>query len=165
MQTIPLAKPAKAQYVKFELISWSGDGGGLRYFDIERGCQEGWTKLSTGCYMYKENSMTWAEAKAFCEGVGAKLVVVESEAEKEEITKMAAKALKKRKRFWVGVKKVGNDWKTLDGVTTPTYTPWGGKIGGRKGDCIRGGPDSRWYTAICTAKGQPGYPFNPFCKK
>ena len=53
-------------------------------------CPSGWTQLSTGCYLYKEDPMTWAESKAFCEDLGAKMVVVESELEKDEITNMVA---------------------------------------------------------------------------
>ena len=37
LQTIPLAAPATAQFVKFEMISfWGPHGGGLQFFDIDR---------------------------------------------------------------------------------------------------------------------------------
>ena len=130
-----------------------------------RVCPSGWTKLSTGCYLYKEDPMTWAESKAFCEDLGAKMVVVESKLEKEEITNMVAEATAKRVRFWVGVKKVGNSWKSADGVTTPAYAPWGAGCSGCTGGCVRSGPSSGWYKARCAAKGDVGHTFNPFCKK
>ena len=130
-------------------------------------CPSGWTKLSTGCYLYKEVPMTWAESKAFCEDLGAKMVVVESKSEKEEITKMVAEATARRVRFWLGVKKVGNSWKIVDGVKTPAYAPWGALAGcsGCTGDCVRSGPSSGWFKGRCETKGETGYPFNPFCKK
>ena len=34
LQKIPFTEPATAQYIKFELVSWWGNGGGLQYFDI-----------------------------------------------------------------------------------------------------------------------------------
>ena len=34
MQTIPLGAPTTSQFVKFDLVSWHGKGGGLQYFDI-----------------------------------------------------------------------------------------------------------------------------------
>ena len=34
MQTIPLGAPTTSQFLKFDLVSWHGKGGGLQYFDI-----------------------------------------------------------------------------------------------------------------------------------
>ena len=36
LQMIALDKETEAQFVKFDLISWWGRGGGLQYFDILR---------------------------------------------------------------------------------------------------------------------------------
>ena len=36
VQEIPLTKETTAQFVKFELLTWYGNGGGLQYFDIIR---------------------------------------------------------------------------------------------------------------------------------
>ena len=36
LQTFLLSKTTTSQYVKFELLSWWGQGGGLQYFDIQR---------------------------------------------------------------------------------------------------------------------------------
>ena len=54
--------------------------------------------------------MTWAESKAFCEGLGTNMFVVESKAEKDEVTKMLTEVTARKARFWLGVKTVGNDW-------------------------------------------------------
>ena len=40
LQTIPLQKKISSQFLKFELISWWGIGGGLLYFDVQRNGEE-----------------------------------------------------------------------------------------------------------------------------
>ena len=40
LQTIPLEKKISSQFLKFELISWWGIGGGLLYFDVQRNGEE-----------------------------------------------------------------------------------------------------------------------------
>ena len=36
LQTFPLTVATTSQFIKFELVSWYGHGGGLLHFDIER---------------------------------------------------------------------------------------------------------------------------------
>ena len=36
VQLIRLNKEATARFVKFNVVDWWGDGGGLQYFDIQR---------------------------------------------------------------------------------------------------------------------------------
>ena len=115
--------------------------------------------------MLKEQGMTWAEAKAFCEGLGANMVLVDSVEEKDLITAMLAEPSARKQRTWVGVKKVGDDLKALDGVTTPAYQPFN-PSSAATGDCVRTDGNSDWWRQDCEAKdGSGGYPFNPLCKK
>ena len=37
LQTLDLSTEVTARFVKFELLTWWGNGGGLQYFDIQRG--------------------------------------------------------------------------------------------------------------------------------
>jgi hypothetical protein len=37
LQLIDLPAQATGQFLKFELMKWYGSGGGLQYFDIQRG--------------------------------------------------------------------------------------------------------------------------------
>ena len=108
--------------------------------------------------------MNWERARNFCSNRNAEMVVIESEVERQEIAKMTAHLLKKRWRFWVGVKRNGRSWKMNSGKFA-TYQPWG-KDDSWKGDCVRIGGNTKWYKAACSAKSLPGgYTLNPFCKK
>merc|ERR1712142_493533 len=90
----------------------------------EPGCPEGWTELISGCYLAQESPMNWERARVFCSNMDAEMVVIESEVERQEIAKMTAHLLKKRWRFWVGVKRIGGSWKMNSGKN-PTIQPWG----------------------------------------
>ena len=48
LQTFYLTEQTTSQYIKFELLSWWGDGGGLQFFDI-------WRK-GKGYYFHVEDS-------------------------------------------------------------------------------------------------------------
>jgi len=129
-------------------------------------CPDGWSKLSTGCYLAKESPMTWDEARKFCTDLQAEMVVLESEEEIKEVAKMTADLIKKKWRFWVDGKMINKAWKTHKGEKTPSFTPWGKVTNSFVGDCIRTGGDTRWYKALCDSKvADAGYTINPFCKK
>ena len=36
LQTFPLEEEITSPFIKFQLVSWYGRGGGLQYFDIQR---------------------------------------------------------------------------------------------------------------------------------
>ena len=36
LQLIPVQETIASQFLKFELVSWWGMGGGLQYFDVQR---------------------------------------------------------------------------------------------------------------------------------
>ena len=110
--------------------------------------------------------MSWKKAKSFCTRLGARMVVVESEEERKEITRMTADLIKKRVRFWLDGQKIAGKWKTHQGSTKPSYTPWGSIKCYCYGDCIRSGPETKWYKEKCHVKKVGGgYTFNPLCKQ
>ena len=47
LERFSVEKEIKAQFVKFELVSWYGHGGGLQFFDIERKGKSKYQKRST----------------------------------------------------------------------------------------------------------------------
>merc|ERR1711892_259734 len=47
----------------------------------EDGCLEGWTKLSTGCYLFKRQPSTFREARDICDKAGGHVVEIDSEDE------------------------------------------------------------------------------------
>ena len=110
--------------------------------------------------------MTWAEANNFCSILGAKMVVVESEQERKEITRMTASLIAKRRRFWLDVKMVNWRWRSHGGSRTPTYTPWGSIECNCEGNCVRSGPGTMWYKGRCERRKHldESYTFNPLCK-
>ena len=93
--------------------------------------------------------MTWNEAKRFCSNLGANMVVVESDDEKEGITEITNHLIPKKVRFWIDAKKVGNSWKTHDLITDAAYTPWGSIPTLQKGNCASCGPETNWYRWDC----------------
>ena len=111
--------------------------------------------------------MTWKDTRKFCSKLGAKMVMVESEQERKELTNMLATLIAKKKRFWLDVKKIGGKWKTHKGTKDPSFTPWGSIKCVCHGNCIRSGPDMMWYKAPCgkTRALWEEYTFNPLCKK
>eukprot|EP00091_Calanus_sinicus_P012101 TRINITY_DN2742_c0_g1_i2.p1 TRINITY_DN2742_c0_g1~~TRINITY_DN2742_c0_g1_i2.p1 ORF type:complete len:262 (-),score=44.39 TRINITY_DN2742_c0_g1_i2:443-1228(-) len=112
-------------------------------------CPDKWHTLSTGCYYFEEKPVTWDEAKSFCSNLGAKMAVVESDAEKNGITEIAKVLIAKKGRFWIDAKMVDNTWKTNDLSVNTAYTPWGGIPTAQDGDCIRTGPKTNWYRWDC----------------
>ena len=82
--------------------------------DLWSHCSGNWKTLANGCYYFEDNPMTWNEAKSFCSNLGANMVVVESDDERNGITEITKHLIAKKVRFWIDAKKVGNSWKTHD---------------------------------------------------
>ena len=95
--------------------------------------------------------MTWDEVKVCCTNLGAKMVVVESDDERNGITKITKHLIAKKGMFWIDAKKVGNSWKTHDLSIDAAYTPWGRLPTLQKGNCIRSGPETNWYRWDCNS--------------
>ena len=63
-------KPTCAQFVKFQIISWYGNGGGLQYFSTcPQICEDGWNyyEPTDKCYKYfSDIPKTAVEADLYC---------------------------------------------------------------------------------------------------
>merc|ERR1719369_1022419 len=130
------------------------------------GCPSGWSQRGTGCYFVKESPMNWKEAKKFCSELQADMVMIENEAERQEIYDLLKDLLKKQLRFWLGVRNIDGVWKQDGGWTKGKKFTLIDKIYGHGiGDCLQVG---KWnlIKAVCRKADMPfGTTFNPFCKK
>ena len=107
--------------------------------------------------------MNWQEAKNRCLGLGARMVVVENEIERQEITRWTQGLINQRVRFWLDGKKTSYGWRLHDGGVVPQYSPWG-PIPTSRGPCLRTGPETRWYSASCSARVlSGGYRMSALC--
>lgn len=75
-------------------------------------------------YKFYDNSMTWEEAKVFCEEQGGYLVVINSVEENEAISQFLAENGSKN-CYWIGIYRDGieQDWKSVTGEAIE-YTNW-----------------------------------------
>jgi len=61
--------PKCAQFVKFQIISWYGKGGGLQYFSTcPAGCEDGWINFKNKCYkpFKAKGKLSWLSANYNC---------------------------------------------------------------------------------------------------
>jgi len=64
--------PTCAKFVKFQIISWYGEGGGLQYFSTcQLKCEEGWEHFKNKCYKNyspenNQNYISWVDANFNC---------------------------------------------------------------------------------------------------
>ena len=100
--------------------------------------------------------MNWHEAKNRCSSLGAKMAVVENEIERREITRLTQHLINSKYRFWLDGLKTSNGWRILDGRFVPRFTPWGSIRTWTRGNCLRSGPETRWYVAQCSARALGG---------
>merc|ERR1719369_2493517 len=130
------------------------------------GCPSGWSQRGTGCYFVKESPMNWKEAKKFCSELQADMVMIENEAERQEIYDLLRDLLKKQLRFWLGVRNIDGVWKQDGGWTKGKKFTLIDKIYGHGiGDCLQVGK-YKLIKAVCRKADMPfGTTFNPFCKK
>ena len=127
-------------------------------------CPGNFHRLATGCYNYLESELNWKEAKGTCLGWGARMVVVEDEIERKEITRWTQDLIDKKVRFWLDGKKTSNGWRLFDKGVVPKYSPWGPIPTDIKGNCLRTGPETKWYSASCSSKTLPGgYKMSALC--
>ncbi|KAK5966147.1 C-type lectin domain-containing protein [Trichostrongylus colubriformis] len=76
-------------------------------------------------YVIHRKTMTWNQAKEFCERRETFLPVIKSEKENELIYQMAMKAMPGGglRRLWIGLRRNGCSWTWING-TQATYTKW-----------------------------------------
>ena len=71
LQTFLLSETTTAQYVKFELLSWWGHGGGLLFFEIQ-------TQGEPHFFHCQDKRLSWAEQSSskFCQTLQEKTAYV-----------------------------------------------------------------------------------------
>ena len=90
--------------------------------------------------------------------------MVEDEIERKEITRWTQDLIDKKVRFWLDGKKTSNGWRLFDKGVVPKYSPWGPIPTDIKGNCLRTGPETKWYSASCNSKTLPGgYKMSALC--
>merc|ERR1711902_7886 len=110
VQNLTFANSAPLRFVKFELLDYWGNGGGLQYFAVltttpattttsttttttttttpattttpspTTGCGNDWEAYDDHCYYWSNNTKTWYEAEAFCHQENGHLATITSEA-------------------------------------------------------------------------------------
>ena len=111
--------------------SYAGDFYNLDNFGFicEYGSEDEENVLEFGGHQYKlynENSMTWEEAKAFCEEQGGHLVTITSADEQDAIYQYA-KQFDVHSDIWIGISdvEVEGDWSHWITGEEVTFTNWG----------------------------------------
>ena len=130
-------------------------------------CPTDWRAVEGGCYYAEESQMDFTEAQNFCKAKNASLILASEEKEQLGLTAKFADLTGKKLRFWIDAKMVGGALKTGNGEKELTSAAAWGDAGQdtRTGDCVRAGPDFKWYKAGCDSKGEGGgYTWNPMCK-
>ncbi|XP_078328180.1 C-type lectin domain family 10 member A-like [Crassostrea virginica] len=64
---------------------------GWMYYHRPNGCDVGWSRFESHCYLYNETTVSWQDAKMFCESQGAYLLEVESQQEMDWVTEKLLK--------------------------------------------------------------------------
>lgn len=73
-------------------------------------------------YKIFDNSMTWADAKAYCENLGGHLVVITDEDEQSFVENLLGGGTKNS--YWLGGENVGGNWSWVTGEKF-SYQNWG----------------------------------------
>jgi len=77
-----LPNPICGQYVRFQIISWYGYGGGLQYFSTcPLKCEEGWEPYKNKCYKKysPETDISWMNANFNCNNERGQLASIPNE--------------------------------------------------------------------------------------
>jgi len=116
-----LPNPICGQYVRFQIISWYGYGGGLQYFSTcPLKCDEGWEPHKNKCYKtyYPENDISWVDANFNCNNERGQLASIPNEETNDFIKNHFGKESTLIGGFATGQIPDPNLWTWIDG------TPW-----------------------------------------
>ena len=114
--------PKEARFVKFEMLSYYGHGGGLQYFAASDACEKGWTYYAhTGkCYQFtSDRQSTWDDADKKCKSKGGYLASILDEQTNTFLTSM----ITAKRAFIGGYRKDEKSWAWKDGSFWG-YTNW-----------------------------------------
>ena len=152
-------------------------------------CLEGWTKLSTGCYLFEPRPSTFREAKSFCQRSGGYLAEINSKQEFAALesawqnlsSNLTCQSVSPA--WWIGLtdRKIEGVWVWDYSGTKPTFLAWsegqpnnqGGKTPGEDCTVANFEPSKRtfkWFDIPCSMRGFPitqgqGVTFNPLCEQ
>ena len=98
----------------------------------ENGCLEGYTKLLTGCYMFKRQPSTFREAKTICEDSGGHIVEIDSKEEYSVLEKEWENVTSQNEcpnngiSWWIGITdtKEEGDWVVDYSGATLQFPAW-----------------------------------------
>eukprot|EP00075_Anas_platyrhynchos_P015333 XP_027304586.1 C-type lectin domain family 4 member D-like [Anas platyrhynchos] len=81
-------------------------------------CQEGWRPFQESCYYFSDDQMPWNESQQNCSGMGSQLVVINTKAEQDFLSKEIRRQMKYRLNginLYIGLRaqKVGQ-WRWAD---------------------------------------------------
>merc|ERR1711973_901214 len=114
-----LPNPTCGQYVKFQIISWYGFGGGLQYFSTyPLKCDEGWEPHKNKCYqlVQPENDISWNDANFEYNNIGGQLASIPNAETNEFISYLLGPG--PNAKAFIGLIKDGpadNEWTWTDG--------------------------------------------------
>lgn len=103
-----------------------------------------WTNVECWTYHYSEDTMTWEQARAWCQEHYTDMVAIQNQ---EEIQYLNDAMPRKQSYYWIGIRKVNDVW-TWVGTNkslTEEATNWAkgepnngknGKVSGDKEDCV-----------------------------
>merc|ERR1712198_778020 len=122
-----LPNPTCGQYVRFQIISWYGQGGGLQYFSTcPLKCEDEYHPFLNKCYQFvqPENDISWNDANFECNNRGGQLASIPNAEINDHIS---SHLLAPNAQSYIGLIKDGpedNDWTWTDGSPFD-YVNWG----------------------------------------
>nr|XP_034985129.1 macrophage mannose receptor 1-like isoform X2 [Zootoca vivipara] len=118
------------------------------------GCQKGWKRHGSYCYLIGQTPATFSEAQAFCETNKGSLTSVENRYEQAYLTSLVG--FRSEKYFWIGlsdVKQPGTfNWTNGDSVL---LTHWNAEMPGQLSGCVAmrtGTAAGLWDVVNCEEK-------------
>ncbi|XP_051871858.1 macrophage mannose receptor 1 isoform X2 [Pristis pectinata] len=121
----------------------------------EEGCQKGWKRYQTFCYLIGQTVKTFSDANNMCQNQGATLVNVQGRFEQAFLTSLIG--LRPEAYFWIGIKSDANNegtFKSVDGKPI-SFTHWNINMPGRKVGCVgmaTGNAAGLWDVHDCKTK-------------
>jgi len=156
-----LPNPTCGQYVRFQIISWYGNGGGLQYFSTcPLKCEDEYNLYLNKCYqlVQPQNDISWNDANFECNNRGGQLASIPNAEINDHISTLLTK------ETFIGLVKDGtadDEWAWTDGspfdyVNFSPDSPSGGEF---CGNMFSG--SGEWNDRRCS----PKYDLDFICQK
>ncbi|XP_073451206.1 C-type lectin domain family 2 member D-like [Aquarana catesbeiana] len=112
-------------------------------------CPDGWLRYRENCYYFSSGGdrRTWNESREVCEGMGADLLIIEDQEQKEFIHRSIKGP--SYQVFWIGLYRDGDGWRWVDGRL---YNTSQFHLSGSSGDCVWMEADSGYNRDRCQSK-------------